>query len=195
MWRCRNQPDRTPLQARHLRRGQAIIESSLVLGLVCLVLFGLFEISQLFAAQEILDYAAARGARAETVGFNSFMVDKIVRVGAIPNAGRLINPVVIGGPAAQSDAEMARIPLYLGGESDGRLTGILDYDHWDSINSRDPVLVGVGLIRMHIGQEYDLTGFPFSKAFYSEDVLSLSGEAYMENHYPLYMNNEDYVLP
>src|ERR1035437_1927236 len=119
MWRCLNQSNRTPSQALHVRRGQAIIESSLVLALVCLVLFGLFEISQLFAAQEILDYAAARGARAETVGFNRFMVEKTVRVGAIPNAGRLINPVVSGGPAAQSDAELARIPLYLAAENSG----------------------------------------------------------------------------
>ena len=158
---------------------------------MCLVLFGLFEISQLFAAQEILDYAAARGARAETVGFNSFMVEKIVRVGAIPNAGRLINPVVSGGPATQSDVEMARIPLYLGGENRGRLTGILDYDHWDSINVPTPILIG-GLIHEGIGQVYDLTGFPFSKAFYSDDTLSLNGEAFIESHYPLYMN-EDYV--
>ena len=190
MWRCRNQFNRTPSQARHVRRGQAIIESSLVLALVCLVLFGLFEISQLFAAQEILDYAAARGARAETVGFNRFMVEKIVRVGAIPNAGRMINPDVSGGPAAQSDVEMARIPLYLGGENSGRLTGILDYDHWDSIDSPVPTLVGAGLIRERIGQVYDLTGFPFSKAFYSDEILSLNGEACIESHYPLYMYDD-----
>ncbi len=188
MCRCLNQSNRPPDQAR---RGQAIIESSLVLALVCLVLFGLFEISQLFAAQEILDYAAARGARAETVGFNSFMVNKIVRVGAIPNAGRLINPVVSGGPAAQSDAELARLPLYLGGENAGRLPGILDYDHWDSIGIPVPAQVG-GLIRERIGQDYDLRDFPFSRAFYSSDILSLGGEAYIESHYPLYMY-EDYV--
>ncbi len=187
MWRCLNQSNRPPAQVRQVRRGQAIIESSLVLALVCLVLFGLFEISQLFAAQEILDYAAARGARAETVGFNSFMVQKIVRVGAIPNAGRLINPVIIGGPAAQSDAELARIPLYLGGENAGRLTGILDYDHWDSVGLPVSTLVG-GLIREHLSQTYDLRGFPFSQAFYSGDTLPLEGEAYIESHYPLYMN-------
>lgn len=158
---------------------------------MCLVLFGLFEISQLFAAQEILDYAAARGARAETVGFNHFMVEKIVRVGAIPNAGRMLNPIVNGGPAAQSDVELARIPLYLGGENSGQLTGILDYDHWNSITVPAPTLIG-GLIHELIGQDYDLTGFPFSQAFYSDTNLPLKGEASIESHYPLYMN-EDYV--
>ena len=188
MWRCRNHSKRWPSK---VRRGQAIIESSLVLALVCLVLFGLFEISQLFAAQEILDYAAARGARAETVGFNRFMVEKIVRVGAIANAGLMINPVVAGGPAAQSDVELARIPLYLGGENHGRLTGILDYDHWDSIAPPACSLVGADLMRERIGQDYDLTGFPFSRAFCNDEILSLSGEAFIERHYPLYMNEDN----
>ena len=74
------------------RAGQSLVESCLVIGLTCLLFFGLLQISQLFAAREVLYHAAARGARAKTVGFNRWMVTKAVRVGAIPNAGRMLVP-------------------------------------------------------------------------------------------------------
>ena len=73
-----------------------------MVALVCLCFFGVFQISQLFASQEVLNYAAGRGARARTVGFNRFMVYKTIQVGAIPNAGRLVNPVYAGGPSQES---------------------------------------------------------------------------------------------
>ena len=66
------------------RRGQALIESCLAIIVLCLVFAGLFQISQLFAAKEILDYSASRGARAKAVGFNEWMVRKVARVAAIP---------------------------------------------------------------------------------------------------------------
>ena len=55
------------------RSGQAAIESIIVVGLILLIFIGIFELARLFAAEEILNYAAGRGARAATVGFNDFM--------------------------------------------------------------------------------------------------------------------------
>ena len=136
------------------KAGQTLLETCIVMMLLCLIFFGLIQLSQLSASKEILDYAASCGARARSVGFNDFMVGKVVRVAAIPNAGRLLTPEVIhpANPAAlsrtpgaawdyalaaqpaspQFPVESHAIPLYLGGDSWGRLPAILDYEYWNS---------------------------------------------------------------
>lgn len=177
-------------QARwHQRSGQSLVESCLVIAFVCLVFFGLFQISRLYAAQEVLDYAAGRGARATTVGFNRFMVEKTVRVGAIPNAGRLINPVCQGGPAVAHALETARIPLYLGAENDGQLRPILDYASWDDIRADLTSARGDGTFRYGVRQRVSLTNNPFAGAFYREGYLDMTGESYLDEHYTLYMED------
>lgn len=173
----------------HHKGGQALIESCMVIAIVCLVFFGLFQISQLFAAQEVLDYAAGRGARAITVGFNRFMVEKTVRVGVIPNAGRMINPAYQGGPAAEHALEAARIPLYLGADNSGQLHAILDYANWTNIQCGAAASMGDGTFRYGVAQEVFLTNNPFAKAFYSADSINLNGETYLDEHYTLYMDD------
>ncbi len=57
-----------------------MIEACLAMGVICLVFFGLFQLSQLAAAREVINHAAARGARAKSVGLSRFMVSKAIRV-------------------------------------------------------------------------------------------------------------------
>ncbi len=171
------------------RSGQALIESCLVIAFVCLIFFGIFQISQLFAAQEVLDYAAGRGARAITVGFNHFMVDKTVRVGAIANAGRMINPSYQGGPSVEHALEVARIPLYLGAENQGQLGAILDYERWDTIHFGSASSVGDGTFRFSVDQEVSLTNNPFAGAFCSDDSIDLHGENCLDEHFTLYLDD------
>ena len=172
------------------RAGQSLIESCLVLAIVCLAFFGVFQISQLFAAQEVLHYAAGRGARAKVVGFNQFMVFKTIRVGAIPNAGRLCNPATGGGPAAQHAMETARIPLYMGAENQGELGAILDYEDWATIHYNGlPAPLADGTLRLDIGQTVPLDKYPFHRAFYAADSLDMTGTSYLDNHYPLYLDD------
>lgn len=168
--------------------GQSLIESCLVLAVVCLVFFGLFQISRLFAAKEVLQYAAERGARAKTVGFNRFMVHKTVRVGSIPNAGRMLNPAPGGGPAREHAQESARIPLYLGAEYWGRLDAILDYEDWDSIDVSPASSLGDGTLRFVLEQEIPLRS-PFHRAFYASDAFPLRAEVTLDEHYPLYLDD------
>ncbi len=173
------------------RAGQSLIESCLVLAIVCLAFFGVFQISQLFARQEVLHYAAARGARAKVVGFNRFMVFKTIRVGAIPNAGRMINPAHQGGPAVQQSLEAARIPLYMAAENAGRLDPILSYEDWDSpqdVRQISEAAQGDGTLRMEVGQKVPLR-YPFHRAFYAADSVDLTGEAALDNHYTLYLDD------
>lgn len=176
------------------RAGQSLIESCLVLIIVCLAFFGVFQISQLFARQEVLHYAAARGARAKVVGFNQFMVFKTIRVGAIPNVGRLINPVSDGGPAAQHAVEAARIPLYMGTEDASELDPILDYQDWDTAQDVSWPLVsafGDGTLRLRVGQQVPLR-YPFHRAFYAADSMDMTGESWLDNHYTLYLDDRNW---
>jgi hypothetical protein len=169
------------------RSGQGLIESCIVVALICLVFFGVFQISQLFASQEVLAYAAGRGARAKTVGFNEFMVFKTIQVGAIPNAGKLVNPSYTGGPSREYALESARIPLYLGGENYGRLSAILDYESWETIHASIPTSNGDGTLRQAVDQDVPLR-YPFHRAFYDGDSIGLSGECTIDEHYSLYLD-------
>lgn len=198
------------------RSGQALIESCLVLVLLCLILFGALQVSRLFAAREILDYAAARGARAQTVGFNRFMVFKTIRVGAIPNAGPLTSPDYVGPLSSAGDSdwsvsgggarwsyalsaqpvspqqaiESARIPLYLGGTRYGELPAILDYERWNSIAHRTGGDDGQR-VRVRVNQDFPLA-FPFHRTFYAADTVPLEGRCDLENHASFYLNNQDW---
>lgn len=175
------------LAPRTLCAGQSLIESCLVLALICLAFFGAFQISQLFAAQDVLDYAAARGARAKTVGFNRFMVFKTIRVGAIPNAGPLVNPAHSGGPLGQLAVETPRIPLYLGAQQWGDLGAVLDYQSWDSVGIGQPASLADNTLYMEVPQDMPFMSNGFHRAYYSGDSVPLRGEAYIDNHYSLYL--------
>jgi len=168
-------------------RGQALIESCIVIGLICLLLTGLFQLAQLFMNQEILDYAAGRGARAKAVGFNDFMVSKTVRIGAIANAGALLVPERTGGgPWVQwTHHESPRIPHYLQSDS-WEVDAILNYAQWDSIwwscQEADNQL------SFRVSQDVPLMFFSnVFKAFFSASTVPMQGAADIENHYPLYL--------
>ena len=189
------------------KAGQSLLETCIVMMVLCLVFFGLLQLSQLSAFKEVLDYAAGCGARARTVGFNDFMVHKVVRVAAIPNAGRLVEPVIapqpvpapfFGSPgqawdyalraqpaSPQYPVESARIPLYLGADNWGRLPGILAYANWDSIWHVVHDLGGQGL-GVHTAQDVPLWT-PLHRLIYDGDTFPLGGDSILENHYPLYL--------
>lgn len=141
--------------------GQAMVESLVVLLVACLLLFSLLQTAQSFAHREVMRHAAARAARARTVGFNSWMCEKVMRAAAIPASGRMLEPSDAGdfdgdlseavadksGGAlwdwavktppgtARADFELARIPDYLASENNERAANILDYDGWPDISA------------------------------------------------------------
>ena len=163
-----------------------MVESLVMMLVICQLFFGLFQLAHGFANREILRHAAARAARARTVGFNHWMVTKVMRVAAIPNAGRMLQPeetfvdaplrqaVDTLGPgalwdwalAATPDAsravfERARIPDYLASENSARASYILDYERWDDIDGSG---LGGGAggtlghwMRIRLEQEYPLS--------------------------------------
>jgi hypothetical protein len=172
-----------------LATGQSLIESCIVMAVLCLLFMGMFQVSQLFMAQEILNFASARGARAKSVGFNSFMVRKTVRVGTIANAGRMLVPDVEGGPAQQRAIERSRIPLYLGSERHVRLSSILDYEDWADITHSWVEQTEPSILTFRVFQRFPLR-YPFHRTFHASDSVDMRGEVRIDNHYPLYLDTE-----
>lgn len=189
------------------KSGQAMLESCLVIALLSLILFGILQVARISVARETLDYAAVAGARARTVGFNDFMIHKVVRVANIPNAGAMETPELVrntGGAwgdlrpgeawdtalratpgSPQYELERSRIPLYLAAEHGGQLPAILDYADWDELRysvsqPADPS------IRVDTRQEIPLN-LPFHRAYYAADEVTLEGEATLEYHSSLYL--------
>lgn len=197
-------------KTERLRSGQALVETCIVISVICLVFMGLFQVSQVFASREILYHSAARGARGKTVGFNHFMVDKCMRVAAIPNSGRMLAPQYTGSspltawmslspgelwdrvlaatPASgQYDHERVRIPEYLGSWNEPRARVILDYEHWDTLRMSDSA--SLNTVDVHVQQDYPLW-VPMHRTFYGADSASISGHSEMECHYMIYLDDE-----
>lgn len=139
------------------RRGQAMVESALVILAACFLFLALFQYARLFADKAVLSHAAARAARARAVGFNEWMVRKSALAGAIPASGRRLVPDFRETDAARRPAagrknaldafldlafrtpartagygiEAGRVPDFMASVSSGRARGILDYERWD----------------------------------------------------------------
>jgi len=208
-----------PEKATDNRSGQSLIESCIAIALLCLILFGLLQISQIFAAKEILAHAAARGARAKTVGFNRWMVRKAVKVAAIPIAGKIVEPEFINedeflrtmiaeskpgeawdkalgvAPSSlQQSLERARIPEYLASYNWERAEHVLDYEHWNDVHHS---VIGAAMadpdvsdLVLHVRARHTIPLWvPMHKAFHAGDELALSADSYIENHYPLFIND------
>ena len=225
---CRARPGTAAEQAASLRRragrrraGQSLIESCLVIALICLIFLGLFHVSQLLAAREVLSHAAARGARAKTVGFRSWMVDKAVLVASIPNAGRMEEPAfdnqdtylrdalarlrpgelwdeLLGAETSslQYNIERARIPEFMAAQDWSQARYILDYAEWDTVHTPldlpvDPAQTD-SIIEMNVFQDVPLwVPGRIHRAFYADESVRLRGEATIENHFPLYIQPDE----
>ncbi len=205
--------------------GQALIETCLVMGVTCLIFFGILQVARLFAAREVLYHAASCGARARAVGLNRWMVEKAIRVAAIPNAGRMTEPVLdIPDPRLQVEMrtatssgnlwerllrltpfslqyalERVRIPEYLASENEWRSRYILKYSDWNTIHgdpSDSPTLpdgriVPHSILHIRVRQEFPLT-VPLHRTFYADDTIPLHGEAHIENHFALYLDERNW---
>jgi hypothetical protein len=166
--------------------GQALVESCIVIALICLLLAGFFQLSQLYAAKEVSFHAAFRGARAKTVGFNDFMIAKVVRICTIPNAGNMTFPETSGGPLGQMAIERGMIPLYLASDWH-MLDGILQYEDWENIYCSYPDDLGT-TFRFSVQQDMALRFFPeVFGAFYGDDTMPVGSELEMDNHALLYL--------
>ena len=139
-----------------------------VLAVLCIVAFFhfLFYLSQVALTRTLVDHAAARAARARSVGFNDFMCEKAARVAVIPVAGERLWP-------EEDMQELGRIPDYLASQDGAHARGILDYEFWPTF--RIDVSRGFGDV------------IKAETRIIRHDEMKVSGSAEVESHYPLYM--------
>lgn len=207
-----------PTGAGGKRAGQSLIEACLAIGVLCLVFFGMLQLAVVFSGREMLQHAAARGARAKTVGFNRWMVTKCVRVAAIPNAGPMLEPAYTNidlmlrnavntmgpgnlwsfllpqtPPSTQAELEAARVPEYLAAETSAQASYILDYADWDTVSHSVTTIGGPGvadpMVRVRTRQDFPLR-IPLHRLFYAADTAELGGESQVEGHYSLYLEDQ-----
>lgn len=114
-----------------LRGGQAMIESVVAMLCLCVVFFAVYECASLLTAKTVLDYAAARAARARAVGLNDFMITKTVRVATLATAGACRAPRDADGAPPGTATLASRMGSYLACEREGDARGILDFALWD----------------------------------------------------------------
>jgi len=175
------------------RSGQALLESLIVILITGVVLFGVLQIAIMYTGREVLQHAAARAARARSVGFNDWMVEKTVNAAAIPNSGMTTTeellqielPNLLGDdltpgraftrafrrrPRADARAQMERelVPLYLASENRGRADFILNYEEWERGSFRiheSGSTFGSGVHRVRVEQNFPLM-MPFVPFFF-----------------------------
>lgn len=161
-----------------------MVEAIIVLFFVCLVFFAVYEYASLLSAHTVLDYAAARAARARAVGFNDFMVTKTVRVATMSTAGRCLVQDDRGGPLS-TGALVSRMGSYLERESEADVRGILDFALWDNArlgwSCTDPG--GGAPLALRVWQRRPLYGSTDDSA----PLHSLGGAAEIEGHASFYL--------
>ncbi len=154
-----NAPHTEPRCRPFRRNGQAMIESVFVIILACLCFLAIFQYANLFSSKAILSHAAARAARARSVGFNEWMVRKSARVAAIPASGKRLTPAFAGIDPAISAAlgrnrvgdiwdlalrsstrspgtqlELGRVPDYMDSVNNPTAENLLNYELWDALS-------------------------------------------------------------
>jgi len=170
--------------------GQAIIESFIIILILCVLLFGLLQAAVVFSGSEILHHAAARAARARSVGFNDWMALKALRVASIPTSGKMIEPdfqpLQLGSPfganpqpgtawdlaftatpgiSERAVFERVRIPAYLASENSARGAHVLNYEEWDRgsfSHSERGSIFGTGTLVYRVEQDFPLN-LPLNK--------------------------------
>ena len=174
------------------KRGAALVESCLVLVMLCLILFGVLQVSYLVGARDVLSYASMASARSAQVGYNDLMVEKAALYLGIPAAGPIItpsfrhstqtvhdDPLTVGerwGSASNLDgggvnasqyyAEMNLKERFLAADSESEMVGILNYDNWMSSDTRLQVVSSdsSGMVSARIFQNVPMV-MPFARIF------------------------------
>ncbi len=164
------------------RGGQAMLETVLAVLFITLMFLCVFQVAHMVTTKILLDHAAARAARARAVGFNDWMCLKSARVAMIPVAGPRTWPAAEDGDRLES----ALVPIYMETDNEGMANGILEYERWRAMDFG---------IRSGLGNEVeshlvlDIPRF-YSRGDEDSDTIEIEGEARVESHFPLYMNDQ-----
>ena len=172
------------------KQGSALVESCLVIAILCLILFGILQVVYMVAARNVINYSAVATARAASVGLNDFMLSKVSRYTTIPTAGPVKTPQgferirpqgeqagsVWRNSISKKNNPMSALGQYEVGVKEAyHLAGvaehnlILDYDNWQREDTSVMFTVeeDAKLDMLHVEvKQYVPLVMPFSKVFF-----------------------------
>lgn len=168
------------------RQGSTIVESCIVMILLCLILFGILQVSMVTAAHDVFLYSASAGARCATVGYNDGMIEKTVRIAALPT---------LGPRKISTGEELMRVRNYMSYEQQPDSKVLLSHitdTYWNSFDGAK-ASKSSGLVTMSVMQRYPMT-FPFVRHFYNRNYTEFSTDSMdddmdvvLEDHAALYL--------
>jgi hypothetical protein len=171
-------------------KGQALLESALMMVLFAFICFGMMQVILKINAEQVHQWGLYGGSRARVVGYGDPGVQKMFLVGNILNSGEMYAPSY-GWPAVtQSSYEMEYIPRYLG-PGPVYNNERLDYRYWPNLPTMTPAGVG-DIYTATSEQEYPLEiarMIPLLETSFGTDTATLQSDLNMDNHYPLYLNS------
>ncbi len=163
-----------------------MLESIIAMFFLVFVFFLVADYAELLKTRTVMDYAAARAARARAVGFNDFMITKTLRIATMPAAGECITTKGLG---ISPDASflISRSGSYLETEHENETQGILDFELWNpaklSWSATESDNGQQGDVNMTVRQRHPL----LSNIPGSPDETTIEGKAQTESHYRYYL--------
>ena len=172
-----------------------MVESCLVIMMLCLILFGILQVSYLIAAKDVISFSAYAACRSATVGMKDEFLGRVVRTTGIPMAGPMVNSpfadqglasgrspgqawdrALQASPSSQQYwMEKYTIPYYLGTVDESELGGWLNYYNWinsDTLITASPQHSGDS-VAVYV-QQYVPLSFPFARAFYRGNMGNMT---------------------
>lgn len=171
------------------KEGAALVESCLVIALLCLILFGILQMVYVVAAQNVINYSAVATARSAAVGMNDFMLHKVSRYTTIPTAGPVRVPSGFGGVRPEGESLGAQLLNAVSPQNDPRSAlgqyeagvyqsyhlaspsvymDMLDYDNWQREETAVSFTVAedskLDMLHVEVKQRVPFT-LPFSRVF------------------------------
>ena len=107
-----------------------MVESVIALFFVLIVFLFTIDLLQAMKAKILVEYAAAKCARARAVGYNDFMLTKIARLATMPAAGKCKTRDEEGVVISRGVATH-KMGAYLNSGHEAQADQILDFEFWD----------------------------------------------------------------
>ena len=111
------------------KAGQAMVETILVLFFLFMAFYTVFQFADNLRARLLVDYAASRVARARTVGYNDYMLEKTADIATMAAAGECYTKTDSGGNLSAGGL-IGRSGEYLACEYSAQARQVLDFELW-----------------------------------------------------------------
>lgn len=114
--------------------------------------------------------------------------------------GEVWDQTLDASPASQQyPLERARVPEYMGATTRAQARFVLDYEDWDDISHEIGISSSIPggdpttdqMLHVRALQNYRLW-VPMHRSFYAADRMDIEGEAHLESHYALYLDDQDW---